>query len=255
MKILICDIGLEREFIGIEETAVKKLAEAKTFSIPWSGSGSQKVLEDSGEIYPMVGVKGVLGDGEIRIFVILKSGYAIGISSVIGYEDLSDEIKLSENLEVYFKKAYRYDEGVVYILREESVENLPRVDISRSAPQSEEENVDRVQDREILILHVGGEKYAVRMEDISEISDSTRVNIFDLGNLYGFVKSSKNVVAVLSKWKVEPKWIVILGSIGVPCESFEILSAEAVEVDGREFVVYGDEQIDVLSEEELRRWI
>ena len=256
MKVLICDIGLDREFVGVEESAVKRLAEARTFSIPWSVSGSRGVLEDSGEIYPIVGVNGVLGNGEIRIFVILKSGYALGISSVIGYEDLKEEIRLSGDLKAYFKGAYRYGDNIVYVLKEEGLRNLPRVEVSKTSVRgSEREDADHVTGREVLILHIGSERYAVKMEDISEISDSSRVNILRTGNLYGFVKSSRGVVAVLSKWKIVPRWIVILNSVGVPCESFEILDASIVEVDGREFVVYGDEQIDVLSEEELREWI
>ena len=253
MKVLVCDIGLEREYVGIEESSVKRLSEAKTFSVPW-GVEPRQVLEDSGEIHPVVGVKGILGEGEIKIFVILKSGYALGINSVIGYEELDDEIKLPDDLKDYFKAAYRYEDGIVYVLKEESVRKLPKVEVPR-AQVSGERPVDHESGQEVLILHVGDKKYAVKVKDLSEIADPSGLNILKVGNLYGFVKSSKGVVAVLSKWKVDPRWIVVLDSVAVPCESFEIVSTNVIEADGREFVIHGDEQISVLSEKDLREWI
>ena len=250
-----CDIGLEREFLGIEESSVKELSEAKTFSVPWNVSGFRNVVEGSKELHPVVGVKGILGDGEIRIFVILKSGYAVGVSSVVGYEELSDKLEVPDDLRGFFKGVFKCDDGLVYVLREDAVKDLPKVEIDekRNPTTTKEEKTET--GREFLLLHVGDEKYAVKKEDISEITDSGRVNVMNMGNLYGFLRSSGKVVAVLSKWKVDPKWIVVLKDVALPCESFEVLNSELMEADGKEFVVYKGEQIDILSEEELRRWI
>ena len=257
MKVLVCDVGLEREFIGLDDEVVKELAEARSFSVPWSVSGFRNVVEGSSELYPVVGVNGVLGDGEIRIFVILKSGYALGIRSVIGYEDLREELEIPEDLREYFKGAYKYGDGVVYILGEDGVKNLPKVDIPDRKRVSgvKDEHLDVEESWEFLVLHIGDEKYAVKKEDISEISDPSKVNIMDMGNLYGFTRSSGRIVAVISKWKIDPKWIVVLKDVAVPCESFETMSSELLDADGKEFVIFEGEQIDVLSEEELKRWI
>ncbi len=261
MKVLVCDIGLEKEFLGIEESNVRELVEARVFSVPWNVSGFHTVVESSKKLHPVVGVSGILGDGEIRIFVILRSGYAIGINSVVGYQELNERLEVPNDLKKYFKEAFRYEDSVVYVLKEDGAKYLPKVDISNIPEQKSELEEDKQKDgklkkdREFLVLYIGSEKYAVKKEDISEISDSSRVNIIEMGSLYGFMQSSGRVVVVLSKWKIKPRWIVILKSVAIPCESFEVLNFELLEADGKEFVVRNGEQIDVLSEEELRTWI
>ncbi len=262
MKVLVCDIGLEKEFLGIEESSVRELAEARVFSVPWNVSGFHTVVESSKELHPIVGVSGILGNGEIRVFVILRSGYAIGINSVVGYQELNEKLEVPDDLKKYFKEAFRYEDSVVYILKEDGAKYLPKVDVpnvpeKRSSELKEDKQKDRKlkKDREFLVLYIGSEKYAVKKEDISEVSDSSRVNIMEMESLYGFMQSSGRVVVVLSKWKIKPRWIIVLKSVAIPCESFEVLNSELLKADGKEFVVRNGEQIDVLSEEELRTWI
>ncbi len=259
MKVLVCSIGVEDTYIGVEDSEVRELIESKAYVVPWRTAGPSKVVASSGKLHVAASVNGVFGEGEIRIFVILKSGYALGVKSVVGYENLNSELELPDELSKYFKGAFKYENGIVYLIDLEKLDNLPPAEFPTESENKqlfeENEQTPGGAGEEFLVLKIASSFYGIRLEDVTEILEADKVNIMKHGNLYGFVQAGGRVVPVVSKWKVCPRWIIVVGEVAVPCETFEHFTAPLKGSEKRKFLEFKDDHIEVLEKEELIEWI
>ena len=237
--------------MGIEAKDVVTISEPDLVDIPGS---SLRAVKYGGKIYTAVALKG-FGNYPVRMFVLTKIGHAVGVLRVVGFAD-SKEILSVEGVDTpSFKGAIETEEGLVYVLDLESIEfaSEPKVDIHHRYVVGES-GVEEDTRGSFLIVYLGSDEVALRIEDVEGVLEWKEDNEFVEGNLVGFVSHSGNVITVVSEWDVpEPRWCVVCGEYAIPALRCDVVSGDTESGDSEEFLVLGEKRIPVIGEEYLER--
>ncbi len=255
MKILVCSMNEDdTKFVGFKREEVVIVSEPRLVKIPGAPSGVVGGILERGKLYIAVPIPG-FGDYPIRMFVLVKQGYAVGVTRVIGFVDSEEVYDIAgEDLRI-FEKAVEYDENMVYVLNLEAFE-IPEQEFEVPSPPPEIE--ERVSDlgESFLIAHMDEESIAIRMNEVRGIVEWSEVNEFRFGRIRGFVSHAGDIVTVVSFRDVpKPKWCVVLKDHGIPIISGEVTVGEIVEGSEKSFVIFQNEKIELVSEDDLREMV
>ncbi len=259
MKVLVCSLDYERKkLIGFDLNEVIGATTSDFYKAPLEIEGVLGAVVYDNKTYTAVGFQGVVGGEKIRVFVVLKNGYAVGVLGLEGVVNLEETNEVQGLLSSYFKRSFRWNGTEVFLVDTTSFEDLAHVPenikIDVEGIEKEEERREKLE--EFVIVEITGERYAISKSDIVEIVEPAKMNKFLHGNIIGFISSGKDVVPIL--WNKRPKkinWIIVLESVAVPVESFEVIEGRYVKSEKQLFVEFGDEKLPIINEKHLKEVI
>jgi hypothetical protein len=252
LKVLICDVQKEGVYVGFDMKDVNGVMEAKLFRSPEKGLLGSVIYD--GRLYAAVSLAKVIGGKKVRFFVVLKNGFAVGVSSVIEIEDLIEEVEVPPNLFEFFGKAFRFEDSLVYMIDAEKVSKIPPVEDVEVEEIYQDRNVEEPKE-DIVIIGIGENFFAIRKSDITEIAEAENMNPFAYGSIQGFVQGREETVTVVSKWKIKPKWIVAMEGIAVACDYLDIGHGDVEVSEKGQFVIVEDKRYKILTRGEIEKWI
>ncbi len=249
MRLLICESGGGKSLLGFPEDEIVGVSDAKLHEIPGTDMGG---IVHKGRIYVAVTAEGLFGGKRIGAFILMKRGYAVGVESIVGFEDLSEEIEVPEELVRYFRRAFAMDERLVFVVDDPSTFPPPPEDLERLEVEEAEETVEK---EDYIVVKIGSEDLAVKLEELRGMTEFESVNRIEKGNLVGFIAFDGEVYPVVSRGRGNWKWVLVFEDVALACESFETVSGEIETTQDGEFLLVGGKRFPIAGGEEVRGWI
>ena len=258
MKAVVCRVG--ESLLGFKYDDVVGASEAKVWKVPEAPEGVLGAVFFEGKVYTAVAPHGVLGGEKIGAFVILRSGYAVGVEEIIGMFEVTKGEEVSGKLREYFERVYSFGEEPVFIVDESSCRRFPRFpeEIKIDFVESEEEKTPvKVEEGEEGFIVKGDEdEVAILQDEVKEVLEIGEMNRIDIGEVRGFVESGKSVYPVVEVMKVtKPKWVIVTKDVAILCSYLELSRGKIEKLEGGGFVDLEGKKIRILDVEEVKGMI
>jgi len=264
VRVLICRAS-EKAYVGFNVKEVVGVGQFEVYEIPQKPDNLLGAIVYDGRIYSVVAINELLGGKEIKTFVVLKNGFAVGVYDMDGIYKVEEFMEVEGVLRENFERSFMLNGTTVYLLEDKFFSNLPKVppeieiDIKRHEETIEVFQKEEKSGVKAFLVEVDSEKFVLPKHIVKEVQNINSAGKFHYGNIYGFTYFEGNPMPVVWKKPVKnAKWIVILEDGAIPCTRVQ---AEDVKfeksdegtfalVDGIRYKVYNEGNIG-----ELLRWI